>query len=176
MRAGPPDIMITSDASGSWSCEAWSQQKWFQLQWAESIQNKHISVKELVPIVIAIHICGHQFVGKTVLSNCDNSAVVSVLTSRTSKDKDMMPLLRCLFFLEAYFQFHLVARHIPGTSNDCTDDLSRNRLCVFCAKAPQANTYPTPIPSLVQHWLLKPQVDWTSPNWIQQFNTFVRRV
>ena len=36
--------------------------------------NKHISVKELVPIVIAIHICGHQFVGKTVLSNCDNSA------------------------------------------------------------------------------------------------------
>ena len=62
-----------------------------------------------MPIVIAIHICGHQFVGKTVLSNCDNSAVVSVLTSRTGKDKDMMPLLCCLLFLEAYFQFHIIS-------------------------------------------------------------------
>ena len=61
IHAGQPDIMITSDASGSWGCEAWSQQKWFQLQWAETIQT-HFSEGAGAYIVIAIHIWGHASV------------------------------------------------------------------------------------------------------------------
>ena len=163
-----------SDASGIWGCGAWCQQRWFQQQWVEFIQKKHIAVKELLPVIIASLIWGPQLAGIRILSNCDNSAVVSVLNSRTSKDKDMMQLLRCLFFVEAYFQFHLEARHIPGISNECADDLSRNRLAAFRTKLPQANHYPTPIPSSLLQWLLKPQADWSSPSWIQQFSTFVR--
>ena len=175
IQKGPPDVAITSDASGIWGCGAWCQQRWFQLQWVEFIQKKHIAVKELLPIVIASLIWGPQLAGKRVSSNCDNSAVVSVLNSRTSKDKDMMQLLRCLFFVEAYFQFHLEAHHIPGISNECADDSSRNRLAAFRTKLPQANHYPTPIPSSLLQWLLKPQADWSSPSWIQQFSTFVKK-
>ena len=65
VRTGPPDVMFTSDASGSWGCGAWSQQHWFQLQWDDSIQSKHISVKELVPIVIAILHCKNDVVNIT---------------------------------------------------------------------------------------------------------------
>ena len=144
IQKGPPDVTITSDASGIWGCGAWCQQRWFRLQWVEFIQKKYIAVKELLPIVIASLIWGPQLAGKHVSSNCDNSAVVSVLNSRTSKDKDMMQLLRCLFFVEAYFQFHLEAHHIPGISNECADDLSRNRLAAFRTKLPQANHYPIP--------------------------------
>ena len=41
-------------------------------------------------------------------------------------------LLRCLFLMEAWFQFELVAVHIPGTLNTWADDLFCNRLSSFC--------------------------------------------
>ena len=172
---GPPDITITSDASGTWGCGAWWGQRWFQLQWEDSIQHKHIAAKELIPILIALFIWGPHLHGKRVLSNCDNLAVVSVLNSRYSRDQDLTQLLRCLFFLEASFQFHLSASHISGTLNDCVDDLSRNRLSAFKAKVPHAQIYPSPIPSSLLQWLLHPKEDWTSPSWIQQFSTFLKK-
>ena len=172
---GPPDVTITSDASGSWGCGAWCTNWWFQLQWSQEMLNKHISVKELIPIIIAAIVWGHTLNRKRVLCNCDSSAVVAVINTRYSKDKDLMQLLRCLFFVEAYYQFHMIARHLPGTLNDCADDLSRNRLSAFRTRLPNADTHPTPIPSSLLQWLLQPQADWTSPSWIQQFATFVIR-
>jgi len=57
---------------------------------------------------------GSQWEGKTVQARCDNSAVVAVLNARTCRDRDMMQLVRCLFFFEAVHQF---ACHILGTEN-----------------------------------------------------------
>ena len=173
---GPPDVTITSDASGSWGCGAWCDKLWFQLEWVNDIYQKHIAVKELIPILIAAFVWGPLLHGKRVTSNCDNSAVVSVLNSRYSRDRDLMQLLRCLFFLEASYQFYLSANHIPGVLNDCADDLSRNRLSAFKAKVPDAQSYPTPIPSSLIQWLLQPKENWTSPTWIQQFTTFLKKV
>ena len=124
---GPPEITITSDASGTWGCGAWCENRWFQLQWTDEMLGKHISVKELIPVIIATLVWGQCINGKRVLCNCDNSAVVTVLNTRYSKDKDLMQLLCRLFFIEACYQFHLTARRLPGTLNDCADDLSRNR-------------------------------------------------
>ena len=78
-----------------------------------------------------------------MLSRCDNSAVVSVLHSRTSREEDVMHLLRCLHFYEAYYECTIVAEHIPGVENGLADDLSRNRLLFFLQKVPEAsaNTY-----------------------------------
>ena len=110
---GPPDVTITSDTSGTWGCGAWYNTKWFQFQWEEHMQEKHIAV-EIIPIIVATLIWGPELQSKRVLSNCDNTTVVLVLNSRYSRDKDLMQLLRCLFFLEAHFQFQLSANHIPG--------------------------------------------------------------
>ena len=79
IQHGPPEITITSDASVSWGCGAWYNTKWFHLQWEGQIHSTHISVKELMPIIIAAVIWGPYFHGKRVLSNCDNSAVVTIL-------------------------------------------------------------------------------------------------
>lgn len=172
---GPPDATITSDASGTWGCGAWYGHKWFQLKWPDNMQSKNIAVKELIPIIIATLVWGPDLSGKRVLSSCDNSAVVSVLNSRCSRDKSLMQLLRSLFFLEAYFHFDLSARHIPGALNDYADDLSRDRLTAFHAKVPHADPYPTPLPPSLIQWLVDPKLDWTSPSWIQQFSTFVKK-
>ena len=125
--------------------------------------DKQIAVKELIPILVAIILWGSEWREKRVLSYCDNSAVVSVLNSRYSRDKDLMQLLRCLFFLEAQLQFQLSGSHIPGAANSCADNLSRNQLAAFRISTPHADIYPTPIPSSLLQWLLLPCMDWTSP-------------
>ena len=89
----PHPIVVTSDASGTWGCGAWCDQQWFQLKWDSSSREKQIAVKELIPVVIAAAIWGHQWSGRRVLSNCDNQAVVAVINSRYSKEKDLMQLL-----------------------------------------------------------------------------------
>ena len=46
-----------------------------------------------------------------------------------------MHLIRCLFFLEAWFGFELVAAHLPCRENMLADDLFRNYLSAFLSKA-----------------------------------------
>ena len=47
------DMIITSDASGSWGDGAISSTgEWFQCPWPEEWKDVHITVKKLVPIVI----------------------------------------------------------------------------------------------------------------------------
>ena len=170
-----PQVMLTSDASGAWGCGAWSESDWFQLQWDKSSAAKQITIKELLPIVIAAVIWGHSWHGHQVVSRCDNSAVVTVINNRYSREKDLMQLLRCLFFIEAHFQFHLRAIHLPGALNAPADDLSRNRLSAFLEKVPEANPLPSPVPPSLLQWLLHPRLDWTSPTWTQLFISSVQR-
>ena len=61
-------------------------------------------------------------------------------------DPTFMHLLHCLFFMEAWFQFELVAVHIPGTLNTRADDLSHDRLCSFFSKAPEMDPKLTAVP------------------------------
>ena len=86
-----------------------------------------------------------------------------------------MQLLRCLFFIEAHFQFHLRAIHLPGARNAPADDLSRNRLSAFLERVPEANPLPSPVPPSLLQWLLYPRLDWTSPTWTQLFISSVQR-
>ena len=138
-------ITITSDASGSWGCGAWSGSAWFQLQWDQPTSLKQIATKELIPIIIAAVVWGHTWTGNQVQSLCDNKAVVTVINSRSSRESDIMQLLRCLFFLESHFQFYLIARHLLGLANTLADHLSRNRLPSF--RTHHHNVDLTPLPS-----------------------------
>ena len=72
-----PGGAVTSDASGSWGCGAYSGSQWFQLQWNHNLQSKSISVKEMVPIIIATAIWGRSWKGKLIICHCDNQSVVS---------------------------------------------------------------------------------------------------
>ena len=79
-------------------------------------------------MVIAAAVWGRVWQGKAVGRRCDNQAVVAVLHSRTSKEPGIMHLLRCLFFFEAKFSFHIIASHIAGVENSLGDDISRNNM------------------------------------------------
>lgn len=124
--------VITSDASGSWGCGAFSSEgEWFQLKLPTSWDSVHITVKELLPVVIGVALWGKQWKGGTIRCWCDNAAVVAVLKSGRSRDERLMHLLRSLFFFLASFNVGLVAEHIPGVDNRAADALSRNDAASF---------------------------------------------
>ncbi len=115
---------ITSDASGSWGCGAFaSTGEWFQLRWPQSWEKVHITVKELVPVVMGLALWGGKWKGKTVKCLCDNSAVVADLNSGRSKNKRVMHLLRAMFLFVASHSLYVVGEHIPGVDNGAADAL-----------------------------------------------------
>jgi len=77
---------------------------------------------------------------------CDNEAVVVILNSRHSKDLHLMHMLRTLFFIEAQYQFKLIARHVLGKLNTLADYLSRNKLKKIFTNHHIANQYLSCVP------------------------------
>ena len=105
-----------------------------------------------------------------MLIRCDNTAVVSSINSRYCKDPLLMQLLRCLFFLEAQYQFKLKAEHIPGVHNVLAYNLSRDNLVSFRQINSDANATPSDIPySVSVATPPQPQLDLTSLDGTVQF-------
>ena len=97
---------------------------WFQLQWPDSWASVHITVKGLEPVVLACAVWGPHWWGRTVECRCDNAAVVAIICSRMSKHPLVMYLMRCLFFIVAYYQLYLLPVHLPGKYSEAVDTIS----------------------------------------------------
>ena len=169
-----PQLFITSDASGSWGYGAYCGDSWFQFSWVEGMEGLHITIKELIPVVMAAAIWGLDWAGKSVRLQCDNAAVVAIVNSGSSRDQDAMHLLRCLAFITATFGFTLSASHIRGVDNDLADALSRNNLAYFHCHYPQANPFPMPIPPPLVELLVRAKPDWTSASWTKLWSSIFK--
>lgn len=164
--SGREEVIVTSDASGSWGCGAfWSSGEWFQFQWPESWRGIHITSKELLPIVMASALWGKHWQGKAVKFRCDNAAVVAIVRSGTSKDELAAQLMRCLFLFMAKFDLCLRAVHLPGKDNGAADALSRNDHMSFLSQVPAARHAPTAIPPGLARALVHNRPDWMSKSW-----------
>ena len=177
LSAQTPAATIYSDTSGSWGCGAICQGHWFQLQWDKNSEAYHISIKELLPIVIAAAIWGQDFVGKTVtiLVRSENVAAVAAIKHQTRPVKEVAHLLRCLAFIMARFNVRLQAAHIPGILNDIANALSRNNMSTFFSLVPQADKHPLIIPSSLIHLLIPRLPDWTELHWTELWSTIFQR-
>ena len=171
-----PDLVMTSDASGSWGCGAFFGKQWFMLQWPTGMESTHITTKELIPIVIGAAIWGRQWSEKVILCQSDNAAVVAIINSGVSRDAEVMHLIRCLVFIAAKCNFIVTATHVSGHSNNLADALSRNRLHDFKSHFPQAQAVPTPIPPEVVDLLILSKPDWTQQSWTRLWTSIFERV
>ena len=172
----PPEVTVTSDASGTWGCGAYSGEHWFMLKWSGSLADYHITIKELIPVVIAAVLWGQSWRGKSILIQCDNMAVVHIINQGSSKNKVAMHLARCLSFTSAMFNFHLSAQHIKGADNTLADALSRDNLPLFHSLHPQAEPVPTPIPAAILDPLVLLEPNWTCRNWTEQWTSIFKMV
>ena len=141
-----PDFQVSSDAAGSLGFGAIFNSQWFYGGWAVSQQPRSMAYKELFPIVVAAHLWGSQWSMQRVEFLCDNESVVAVLSSGTSRDADLMVLLRYLALLAVRHSFSFKASSVRGKANLVADSLSRFQLLHFRHLAPHAAETPTPIP------------------------------
>ncbi len=173
---GHEEVIVTSDASGSWGCGAFvSSGEWFQFQWPEPWSAVNITSKELLPIVMGTALWRKHWQGKAVKFRCDNAAVVAIVRSGTSKDELAAQLMRCLFLFEARFDLKLRAVHLPGRDNGAADALSCNDHMSFLSQVPSAHQAPTDIPHGLMKALVLDRPDWTSRSWTGLLNSISQK-
>ena len=164
-----PAHHVFSDASGAYGCGAVvDAESWFQVSWPEEWEAVDISVKELLPVVVAAALWGNTWQGKHIHFHSDNMAVVAILHSRTARNPELMHLLRCFSFYSAHFRFHASCAHVPGAINSAADAISWNNLTLFASLVPEARQVQVQ-PALFQ-LLVATRPDWGSPTRTQLFS------
>ena len=174
------DHEIWTDASGSFGCGALWGRRWLQATWSEiyketphEVEDDGITLKEMIPIIIACALWGPHWRQSSVLVHCDNEGAVAVVNSGYSKVEKIMHLLRCLFFIRARFGMEVKAVHVPGRHNILADAISRNNLNALSSQIPEAAVYQEVIPEELLKLLMKERPDWTSVSWAKLFaNSF----
>ena len=141
-----PDLLVSTDASGSRGYGAFYACEWFNGSWSAIQEPLSIAYKELLPIVIACHVWGSRWRSRRIHFCCDNQSVVAVISSGTAKDTRLMQLLRELFLCAARFKFIVMAKHVPGKENAIADSLSRFNMQVFRQLAPHSQPIAVAIP------------------------------
>ena len=120
------------------TCSAIWEVRWLQLQWSCLLTQAHISIKEMVPIVIATVIWGELWWGRSVQIWSDNTAVVAAINNNSSRVREIAHLLCCLAFISAHWECHLTAAHLPGSQNCMADAISRSNIQLLHTLHPQA--------------------------------------
>ena len=166
-----PHFLVTSDASGNWGCGAFQGAAWFQFQWPETMAKSHISVREMIPVVLSAALWGQHWTNKSVRFLSDNSAVVALINSGSSRENSLMHLMRCLSFVMAKYNFVVSAAHIKGAHNDLADALSRDNKAYFLSNYPQAQATPAAVPPELVELVVTSQPDWLSPHWTRLWTT-----
>ena len=91
---------------------------WFQGSWPAFWLDKHIAVRELFPIVLALKLWSSQLCGKRLLILCNNEAVVYVINDQTSRDSNFMSLIQTMTVLVMQHNVILRAKHVPSKLKD----------------------------------------------------------
>ena len=117
-------LHLTTDAS-SFAFGAVFGTEWLQGSFPASWSASHISVKELLPILLAVRCWGSLFVNQRILFLSDNTAVVEVINKQTAKDNSLMDLVRQLVVPCMSHNICFRAKHMPGKTNVVADHISR---------------------------------------------------
>ena len=128
MDKANPQVSVTTDASGTWGCGAYKGSRWLQFKWPET---------KMIPIVMSAALWGHGWLGKSVRFWCDNSAVVPLVNTSSSRENTLM---RSLSFIMEKYNFVVSAAHINRSHNGLADALSWNNRAYFLShrlKPPQ---------------------------------------
>ena len=171
-RSLPADSIIQTDASGAWRCGAFYNGLWLQWQWPSTWISVSIMAKELVPILLSCAVWGPHLAKHSIRIQCDNLSLVTAISKGSSKDTEVMHLLRSLWFFVAFYDIRLQCEHISGVLNCTADHLSRNNMHSFFLLHPQVSPLPVVLPPPLLQMVASRDLDWTSPD----FNALFRDI
>ena len=151
-------LQLYTDAAGLKGSGAVFGSRWFYGAWPGSWRSLNITCLELFPITLAVHIWGRLMTNQCVVFFTDNSALVlvDILNKQSSKHTIVMTPLRPLILCCLRHNIFFKARHVPGLENSRADFISRFQIDSFKAITPDADPFPTPVPTnlLPESWSL----------------------
>ncbi len=123
-----PDEILATDASLN-GCGGWNaaSRQFFHTLFPLMItkQDLHIYCLELLTIIVAVKIWGHEWSGKRIMVQCDNMTSVTFMNPRRSKYPFLQDCLRELAYISARHQVEIRVVRIPGVTNRIPNALSR---------------------------------------------------
>lgn len=134
-----------TDAAGSLGFGAVFRTHWFYGPWPKDMEKFNITWKELFPIVLALEVWGPMLKNSCITLHSDNYAVVYILNKQTSKDQDIMYLVRRHVLCCMKYNLLIKAVHVPGRLNVLPDLLSRLQVSKFHTAAPWMDSQPTQV-------------------------------
>lgn len=139
-------VHLYTDAAGALGYGAIYGNKWFNGRWPFELECMCIAFKELFPITLALEIWGSSFRNKCVFVHSDNRAVLYIINKQTSKDQNIMKLVRRYVLCCMKHNILTRAEHIPGKCNVLSDLLSRLQVSQFHKLAPEMDKDPVSVP------------------------------
>ena len=139
-------LQLYTDASSTIGYGGYFGSRWFAGKWPASCLGLNIALLEIYPICLAIKLWSHNLANKCIILNSDNMAVVHVLNNFTSKDLDILTLLRVIVLQCMFHNILIRAKHIPGARNICADLLSRDRVPQALSLYPHLQEQPVSVP------------------------------
>ena len=150
-------LKLYTDASGALGFGAIFGNHWCYGEWPASWHGRNIAFLEFYPIVLSLHLWGHEMTNSRILFFTDNEALVHVINKQSCCDKELMFFVRKMVLVCLSHNICFKAKHIPGVQNKLADSLSRLQLQTFKQLAPPCmHQHPTPIPQHLQpaNWQL----------------------
>ena len=78
------------------------------------------------------------------MAHCDKQAVCDTWKKGSSRNRDLMDLVRPLYHIAASYNFNVIAVHIAGVDNSIADSLSRLQMERFRSLVPEADAIGIP--------------------------------
>ena len=119
----------------------------FSGEWPADWRDKNITLLEFYPIVVALFIFTEELRNKRVCFHTDNNALVYIINNQTSKENNVMILVRKFVLQCLTNNIVFKAKHIPGKHNIIADLLSRLQVQQAFSQAPWLNKVPTDVPA-----------------------------
>ena len=141
-------LHLTTYASGFAFCAVFGNE-WLQGRFPVNWSAVHVSVKELLPIILAVHSWGSTFKNRRILFLSYTSAMVDVINKQTTRYVSLMDLIRELVVLCMSHNICFRTKYIPNT-NVVADHISW--LQEVRARVVQPTLAPDKVP-LRTHWL-----------------------
>lgn len=145
-------LHLYTDAASTVGLAAVWGKKWFFAQFPDSWSQLSISLLELIPIVIAVEVWGTNWRNHCVLFHSDNTGAVDIINKQTSKNSQIMIMVRR--FVLACMKYNILfhAAHIRGSKNVTADLISRFKLQEAREIYPQLDLLPTNLPETLLPW------------------------
>ena len=118
------DQVIATDACKKGYAGTYGQQ-YYRARFPENNRSLNIAVQELLAVMVALKVWGHQLSGLYFWIHVDNEAVATILNTGGSRDPQLQDILREIALIAARQGFVIKAWHISGISNIIPDWLSR---------------------------------------------------